>query len=172
MFQSLIRGKQDTRTTRKTARSTAVTDSYLCAKVVSVPVTETWTKWHVDTYYTCNVVPCFSVPQWCRTFRFPMDCSTPGLSVPHHLTKFAEVRVHCMGDAIQPPHPLTLSSSSALSLPRIRVFSNESALLTKWPKYWSFSFSISPSNKYSGLISFRMDLLDLLVVQWTLRSLL
>ena len=113
-----------------------------------------------------------SVTQSCPALCDPMDCSTPGLSVPHHLTKFAEVRVHCMGDAIQPPHPLTLSSSSALSLPRIRVFSNESALLTQWPKYWSFSFSISPSNKYSGLISFRMDLLDLLVVQWTLRSLL
>ena len=69
MFLSLIRGKQDIRTTRKTAQGTAVTDSYLCAEVVSIPVPETWTKWHVDNYYMCNVFPCFSVAQCCRTLR-------------------------------------------------------------------------------------------------------
>ena len=89
----------------------------------------------------------------------PMDCSTPGFSVPHHLPKFAQVHVHCIGDAVQPSHPLTSSSPSALSLSQISIrdFSNESAVRVRWPKYRSFSFSSSPSNEYSGLISLRID---------------
>ena len=75
-------------------------------------------------------------------------------------------------DAIQPSHPLLSPSPPAFSLSHIRVFSNESVLLIRWPKNWSLSFSINPSNEYSGLISFRMDWLDLLAAQGTLKSVL
>ena len=101
----------------------------------------------------------------------PMNCSTPGLPVHHKLPEFTQTHVHWVGDAIQPSHPL-LSPSPAFNLPNIRVFSNESALHIRWPKYWSFSFNISPSNEYLVLISLRMDWLDLLAVQGTLKSLL
>ena len=83
-----------------------------------------------------------------------MDCSTPGLPVPHHLLRFAQIHVHCIGDAIQPSHPLMRSAPLPSVFPSIMDFSNESALHITWPKYWSFI--ISPSNKYSGLISFRI----------------
>ena len=69
---------------------------------------QTWAKWNVDNYYLCNIFPCFSVVLSCQTFCYPMNCSTPDLSVPHHLTKFAQVHVHCIGDAIQTSHPLIL----------------------------------------------------------------
>ena len=101
-----------------------------------------------------------------------MDCSTPGLPVHHQLLEPTQTHVHWVGDAIQPPHPLLSPSSPALNHSCIRVFSNESALHIRWPKYWSFSFSISPSNEHPGLISFRMDWVDLLEVQGTLKSLL
>ena len=81
----------------------------------------------------------------------PINCSMPGFPVLHHLLEFALTHVHWVGDAIQPSHPLSSPSSPALSFPSIRVFSNESALCIRWPKYWSFSFSISPSSEYSGL---------------------
>ena len=118
---------------------------------------------------------CSSITQLCPTLCDPMDCSTPGFPVHHHLPELAQTHVHRVSDAIQPSHPL--SSPSPLLLlpsifPSIRVFSNESALCIRWPKYRSCSFSISPSNEYSGLISFRMDWLDLLAVQGTLKSLL
>ena len=94
-------------------------------------------------------------------------------SLSHHqLPDFTQTYVHWVGDAIQPSHPLPSPSPPALNLSSIRVFSNESALRIRWPKYWSFSFNISPSNEYPGLISFRMDWLDLLAVQGTLKSLL
>ena len=80
--------------------------------------------------------------------------------------------VHWVGDAIQPSHSLSSPSPPAFNLSSIRVFSNESPLHIRWPKYWSFSFNISPSNEHSGLISFRMDWSDLLIVQGTLKSLL
>ena len=99
-----------------------------------------------------------------------MDCSTPGLPVHHQLPEFTQTHFHWGGDAIQPSHPL--SSPSPLVFPSIRVFSNESAIHIRWPKYWSFNFNISPSNELSGLISFRMDWLHLLAVQGTLKSLL
>ena len=102
----------------------------------------------------------------------PMDCSTPGFPVHHQLPELAQTHVHCFGDAIQPSYPLSSPSLPAFNLSSIRVFSNESALCIRWPKYWSFSFSISPSNEYSGLISVRMDWLDLHAVQGTLKSLL
>ena len=101
-----------------------------------------------------------------------MDCSTPGFPVHHHFLEFAQTHVHWVSDAINHLilyHPLLLLPSIFSS---IRVFSNESALHIRWPKYWSFSFSISPSKEYSGLISFRIDWLDLLAVQGTLKSLL
>ena len=102
-----------------------------------------------------------------------MNRSTPGLPVHHQFLEPTQTHVHWVGDAIQPSHPLSSPSPPALSLfPSIRVFSSESALHIRWPKYWSFSFSISPSNEHPGLISFRMDWLDLLAVQGTLKSLL
>ena len=96
----------------------------------------------------------------------------PGLPVHHQLPEFIQSHVHRVGDAIQPFHPLLSFLLPPSVFPSIRVFSNESALRIRWPKYWSFSFSISSSNEYSGLISFRMDWFDLLAVQGTLKSLL
>ena len=101
-----------------------------------------------------------------------MNHSTPGLPVHHQLPEFTQTHVHCVSDAIQPSHPLSSLSPPALNLPSIRVFSNESALHIRWPKYWRFSFNISPSNEHPGPISFRMDWLDLFVVQGTLKGLL
>ena len=113
-----------------------------------------------------------SVTQSCPTLCNPMDCSMPGLPVCHQLPELAQTDIHQMGEAIQPSHPLSPPSPPAPTLPSIRIFSNESVLCIRWPKYWSFSFSISPSNEHPGLISFRMDWLDLLAVQGTLKSLL
>ena len=96
-----------------------------------------------------------------------MNRSTPVLPVHHQLAEFTQTYIHRVGDAIQPSHPLSSSSP-----PSIRVFSNESTLRMRWPKYWSFSFSIIPSKEIPGLISFRMDWLDLLAVQGTVKSLL
>ena len=101
----------------------------------------------------------------------PCGLQQPGLPVHHQLPEFAQTPVHWGGDAIQPSHPL-LSPPPPPIPSSIRVFSNESAFLMRWPKYWSFSFSISPSNEHPGLISFRMDWLDLFAVQGTLKSLL
>ena len=101
-----------------------------------------------------------------------MNRSTLGLPVQYQLSKFTQTHVHRFGDAIQPSHPLLSPSSPAPIPPSFRVFSKESTLNMRWPKYWSFSFSISPSNEHPGLISFRMDWLDLLAVQGTLKSLL
>ena len=116
-----------------------------------------------------------SVAQSCLTLCNPMDCSTPGFPVHHHLLELAETHVHRVDDAIQPSHPLS-SPSPLLPLPSIFpsiwVFLNESVLCIRWPKYWSFSFSISLSNEYSGLISFRIDWLGLLAVQQSCKSLL
>ena len=115
-----------------------------------------------------------SVAQSCLTLCDPMNHSTPGLPVHHQLLEFTQTHAHQVDDAIQPSHPH--HHRPLLLLPPIppsmRVFSNESILRTRWPKYWSFSFGISPSNEQPGLISFRMGWLDLLAVQGTLESLL
>ena len=110
-----------------------------------------------------------SVTQSCPTLCDPMDCSRLGLTVHHQLPEFTQTHVHWVGDAMQPSHPLLTPSTPTFNLSSIRAFSNESALLIRWPKYWSFSFSISLSSDYSGLMSFRIDWLDLLAVQGTLR---
>ena len=112
-----------------------------------------------------------SVTQSCPTPCDPMNRSMPGLPVHHQLPEFTQTHIHRVGDAIQPSHPLILLLLPPVP-PSIRVFSNESTLRMRWPKYWSFSFSIIPSKEIPGLISFRMDWLDLLAVQGTLKSLL
>ena len=101
-----------------------------------------------------------------------MNHSTPGLPVHHQLPEFTQTQVHRVSDAIS--HLIVCCPLLLLPLipPSIRVFSNESTLHMRWPKYWSFSFSIIPSKEHPGLISFRMDWLDLLAVQGTLKSLL
>ena len=113
-----------------------------------------------------------SVAQSCPTLWDPLDCSMPGLSIHHQLPEFTQTHVHWVSDAIQPSHPLSSPSPPTFNLPQHQGLFNESVLCIRWPKYWSFSFSISPSNEYSGLISFRVDWLDLLAVQGTLKSLL
>ena len=115
---------------------------------------------------------CCSVAQSCLTLCNLMECSTPGFPVLHHLPEFAQTHVQRVGDASNHLilcRPLLPWPSI---LPCIRVYSNESALHIRWPKYWSFSFSISPSNEYSGLISFGIDWFDLFTIQGTLKSLL
>ena len=119
-----------------------------------------------------TVVVISSVPQSCPTLCNPMNQGTPGLPVYHQLLEFTQTHVI---ESVMPPNhlifyrPLLLLPSI---FPSIRVFSNESALHIRWPKCWSFSFNISPSNEHPGLISFRVDWLGLLAVQGTLRSLL
>ena len=113
-----------------------------------------------------------SVAQSCRTLCDPMNCSTPGLPVHHQLLEFTQTHVHRVSDAIQPSHPRLSPASPAPIPPSIRVFSNESTLRMRWPKYWSFSFSIIPSKEIPRLISFWMDCLDRLAVQGALKSLL
>ena len=126
-------------------------------------------QWQVSAY---SLASCCSVTQLCPTLCDPMDCSTPGFPVLHCLPEF----VHLMSvESMMPSnhlvlrHPLLLLPSI---FPSIRVFSNESTLRIRWPNYWNFNFSISPSKEYSGLISFRIDWFDLLAVQETLKSLL
>ena len=113
-----------------------------------------------------------SVTQSCLTLCDPMNHSTPGLPVHRQIPEFTQTHVHRVGDAIQPFHPLSSPSPPAPNPSSIRVFSKESSLRMRWPKYWSFCFSIIPSNEHPGLICFRMDWLDLLEVQGTLKSLL
>ena len=115
---------------------------------------------------------CCSVSKLSLTLCDFVDCSMPGYPVLHYLLELAQTHVHWVSDAIQHfifCRPLLLLPSV---FPSIRVCSNKSALCIRWPKYWSYSFSISPSNEYSVLNSFKMDRFDLLVVQGTLKSLL
>ena len=88
----------------------------------------------------------------------PLNCSIPGFPILHYLSEFAQAHVHSVSDAIQPSQSLSPPSPLASTFPSIRIFFNESTLHIRWPKYWNFSFSVSPSNEYSGLISFRIEL--------------
>ena len=108
----------------------------------------------------------------CPTLCDLMDCSVPRFPVHHQLLELAKTHIYGVGDAIQTSHPLLSPSPPAFDLFQHHGLFHESVLPIKWPKYWSFSFSISPSNEYSGLISFRIDWFDLLAVQGTLKSLL
>ena len=113
-----------------------------------------------------------SITQSCPTLCDPMNHSTPDLAVHHQLPEFTQTHVHQVGDAIQPSHPLSSPSPPAPNTPSIRVFSSESTLCMRWPKYWSFSFSIFPSSEHPGLILFKTDWLDILADQGILKSLL
>ena len=129
-----------------------------------------------DRYGSIDIYPqihycCCSVTQLCSTLCDSMDCSMPGFPILPYLPEFAQIHVHWVGEAIQPSvlcHPLLLLPSI---FPSIEVFSNESVLSIRWPKYWSFGFSINPSNEYSGLISFLIDWFDLLVFHGSLKGL-
>ena len=111
-----------------------------------------------------------SVTQSCPTLYNPMDCSTPGLPVHHQFPGFTQTHVHWVSNAIQPPHPLSSPFPPTFNLSQQQGFSSESVLHIRWPKYWSFSFNISPSSEHPGLISLRMDWLDLFAVQGTIKS--
>ena len=113
--------------------------------------------------FSCSVVSDSLWPHGLQHLRVPVN---------HELLEFTQTHVHWVGDVIQPSHPLSPLLFLTSIFPSIRVFSNESVLRVTWPKYWSFSFNISPSSEYSGLVSFRMDWLDLLAVQGTLKNLL
>ena len=122
----------------------------------------------IGSFFVVVVVQPLSCVWLCN----PVDCSTPGVPIHHHLPELTQTYAHWVSDAIQPSHPLSSPSPPALNLSQHQGFSKESVLHIRWPKYWSFSFNISPCNEYSGLISFRMGWLDLLAVQRTLKSLL
>ena len=126
---------------------------------------------HINLHTTTGTLSCCcSVAQSCLTLCDPMDCSMPGFPVLHHLTELVQTHVHWVGDAIQPSHPLP--TPFAFNLSQHQGLFRWVTLCVRWPKYWSFSYSNSLSVEYSGLISFRMDWLDLLAVQGTLKSLL
>ena len=122
---------------------------------------------HSDKFSSVHLVA-----QSCLTLCNPMNCSTPGLPLHHHPPLFTQTHVHRVGDAIQPSHPLSSPSPPAPNPSQHQIFVNESTLRMRWPKYWSFSFSIIPSKEIPGLISFSMDWLDLLAVQGILKHLL
>ena len=113
---------------------------------------------------------CCSVARSCPILWKPMDCSTPGFCVLHCLLELAPIRVHWV--AIQPSHSLSSPSPPAFNLSQIQGLFHESVLCIRWPKYWSFSLSISPSSEYPGMVCFRVAWFDLLVVQGTLKNLL
>ena len=131
---------------------------------VSVMITlNLWVLQGILKEFIPKITPFSSVTQSCPALCDPTDCSTPGLPVHHQLPEFIQTHVHWVGDAIQPSHPL-LAPYPAFNLSQHQGLFKNSFLHIRWAKYWSFSFSISPSNEYSGLISFRMDWLALLAV--------
>ena len=136
-------------------------DSTLKSRDISLP-TSLWSS------YSCSGCFCFSFAS--RILCDPMNCSTPGFPVLHSLLEFAQTHIHWVSDAIQLSHPLLSLSPPDLSLSQHRGLSNNPALCIRWPKYWSFNFSISTTNEYSGLISFSIDWLDLLAFQRTLKE--
>ena len=141
-----------------------ITQHFHCHCPVSIPVPETKTLQ--------AAVPFSSVAQSCPTLCEPMNCSTPGHPVHHQLREFTQTHVHQVSDAIQPSHSLSSPFPPAPNPSQHQGLFQQVNSCMRWPKYWSFSFSISPSNEHLGLISFRMDWLDLLAVQGTLKSLL
>ena len=126
-------------------------------------IEEEWRKWNIQIR---------SVAQSCPTLCDPMNRSTPGLPVHHQLPEFTETHVHQVSDAIQPSHPLLSPSPLAPNPSQHQSLFHWVNSSMRWPKYWSFSFSIIPSKEIPGLISFIMDWLDLLGVQGTLKSFL
>ena len=135
----------------------------VCCLRLDSPIAEPWARF---------LFPFSSVAQSCLTLCDLMNHSMPGIPVHHHLPEFTQTHVHRVSDAVNHLILCRLLLLLPSIFPSIRVFSNESALCIRWPKYWSFSFNISPSNEHPRLISFRMDWLDLLAVQGTLKSLL
>ena len=134
-----------------------------------VPFLSSWFSTGPSILISCSS----SVAQSCPTLCDPMNHSMRGLPVHQQPPQFTQIHVYGVGDTIQPSHPLSSPSPLPLNLSQHQVFfSNESALRIRWPKYWSFSFNISPSNEHQELISFRMNWLDFLAVQGTLKSLL
>ena len=145
------------------------------------PGTKPTVKSSAGRFFTTSAT--WEAPSICIQFRFSHSVVSDSLQPHgiaarqaslsnHQLLESTQTHVNCVGDTIQPSHPLSSPSPPALNHSSIRVFSNESALHIRWPKYWNFSFNISPSNEHPGLISFRMDWLDLLAGQGTLKSLL
>ena len=129
-----------------------------------------WLNTHTNTILFGNSYYC-SVTQFCPTLCDSTDSSTPEFPVVlQYLPEFAQTHVHWVGDATQPSHPLSAPSPPVFSLAKNQVFSNELSLCIRWPKYWRFSFSISPSTEYSGLISFRTDCFELIAVKETQES--
>ena len=120
----------------------------------------------------CVLFQFSSVAQLCPTLCDLMDCTTPGFPVHHQLPELMQTHVHWVGDAIQPSHPLSSPSPRAFNLSLHQGLFKWVSSSLRWPKFWRFSFSISPSHEYSGLISFVMDWLDLPVIQGTLKSLI
>ena len=129
---------------------------------------------HNSATYSSETISlcCCSVTQSFLILHDPMDCSTPGLPVPHHFLEFVKIHAHCIGDAVQPSHALIPWFPSTLDLSQCQGLFQWAVYQIWWPKYWSFSFSISPSNAYSGLISLKIDWFDIPAVQGNLRSLL
>ena len=147
---------------------------YLTAWHAAMPLKITWgnfTSSSTNSFKDNVLLVCVcsvqfsSAAQLCPTLYNPMNCSRAGLPVHHQLPEFNQTHVHWVGDAIQPSHPLLSPFPPAPIPPSIRVFSNESTLRMRWPKYWSFSFSIIPSKEHLRPISFRMDWSDLLAVK-------
>ena len=131
----------------------------LCLSILIIFLFKAW--YHEFWFHSITFIflQFSSVTQFCPTLCNPMDCSMPGFPVHHQLPELAQIHVHQVGDAIQPFHSLSFPLLTSI-FPSIGVFSNETVLRIRWPKYWSFSFSISPPNEYSGLISFRIDWLQ------------
>ena len=128
--------------------------------------------WSTETPWRMLTLQFGSVAQLCPTLCYCMNHSMPGLSDHHQLPEFTQTHVHRVGNAIQPSHPLLSPSLPAPNPSQHQGLFKRVSLRIRWPKYWTFSFSISPSNEHPGLISVRMDWVDLLAVQGTLRSLL
>ena len=134
-----------------------------------------WFQIGKEVHQGCILSPCFiSVQSISYVSLYGlMDCSTPDFPIHYQLFKLAQAHVNRVNDTIQPSHPVCCPLLLLPSIfPSIKVFSNVSVLHIRWPKFWSFSLSITPSNEYSGLISFKIGWLDLLAVQGTLKSLL